>query len=424
MGFHLKRFFWLILSISIILPGFPLKEAVAQQGVSEDVPKVGMTPRLLRKPERVLDEEQCSALLNRINFLRSPQHRQKLQNGMDSVDKLLDQAREGKQEADAKLRKVLKEEAKGFLKNLALDKLAVGKYRKSIQLLQKEGKTGAAKFLLPLKKLEKALGDSHLALQAVIDAQGAQTDYFLKQVSNARKTSQAAQGAHQSLLDEMVLSDLPKDLGEILSSVAPGFPAILFKLGHLGIQVTAASLDKYWSGQNLSTLKKHSGRMHYQLRAMDLNLDSGQYRYRKYCKVKVPPTEQAKSQISEPPPPLTPAAPTEVAASEAPGSGIALPLLGGIVGLGAAGGAVALAAGGLGGGGGDGGGAASASDSCDACCRETDGSWCEAAFGNACCPAGFPHFYPDGRCYETISDIDGDGALDFNFTLCGCEVTP
>lgn len=70
---------------------------------------------------------------------------------------------------------------------------------------------------------------------------------------------------------------------------------------------------------------------------------------------------------------------------------------------------------GAGGGGGGGG-------YCGGNCSDPGYAYCEASWGNACCPDGLPHYYSDGNCYQTISDIDGDGILDYDFVLCGCPV--
>jgi hypothetical protein len=365
----------------------PLGEAKAQQ-----VP-------LLREQERVLTDEQCAALLKKINFLRDPGYAQKLRNSLESVGRMARQAEQGQREADERLRRELTDQAKDFLDDLAMkgvEKLELNLFRREIQRLHEAGVLPAAQRLLIQKKaidlgiqLDKLLG--YLDTAAGWYDQG--MTLYLRQITEASKTTQAAQEADKSLYDQVIESGAPKWLGERVAQAGGPLTEIGFKLGYLAVTAGPIYGESYYAGQSLAQLKESMNRMSDQLQRIELDRNMYEHQYDRDCK----PTPSTEATTS----PETPAAPTP--ASKA-GGGISpwVWILGGAAVVGGVG-AAALAAGRSGSTSSSSGGSRTSAASC------SSGLFCRTSTGKTgCCPSringqGFIGLCPNSNACVTLA---------------------
>lgn len=355
---HLRQLLCLILTIGMVLMGFPIKGAAQQEGTSRMLASEGVaiesrTPGLLREPEPLVD---CTQYSKRIENLKRMQDNPVQRDAREKARALIEAAKQSRRDAYDRATRQAVNELSGMLKDLAVNKAKMLKsndvLRQRLRDLQRRGLSKAQKkeWFKANQNLNKLvenvdkLGDE---LNKVADL-GNDSQNLLLQLQKSQDVSRSLQQEFWDLNRQFVDSGMAKDVGLALSGLLGPAGQISFQLANLAIVAGVDALEGAMiSLKDLPTYERNLATMEFQHRKIPMDIEIAQRNFRK-CQKKV----EARNSMRQPTPApaAPPPSPPETTASAKSGSGMGTALA---VGLGLAGAAaVAVGVGGMPSGGG------------------------------------------------------------------------
>jgi hypothetical protein len=346
---HLRQLLCLMLTICMVLIGFPIQGAAQEEGTSRMLASEGVaiesrtTPGLLREPEPL---EDCTQYSKSIENLERMQANPVQRDAREKARALIEAAKQSRRDAYERATQQAVNELTGMLKDLAVNKakmLTSNKVlRQRLRDLQRRGisKAQKAEWLKANQNLNKLvenvdkLGDE---LNKVADVSN-DSQNLLLQLQKPQDLSRSLQQELFDLNRQFVESGMAKDVGLALSGLLGPAGQISFQLANLAIVAGVDALEGAMiSLKDLPTYENNLATMEFQHRKIPMDIEIAQ-RHFKECQKKL----EARNSMSKPTtPPPPPPSPSESTASKSSGPGMGTALA---VGLGLAG-AAAVAVG-------------------------------------------------------------------------------
>ncbi len=345
---HLRQLLCLILTIGLVLIGFPIKVAAQDEGTSRMLASEGVavesrTPGLLRELEPL---EDCAPYSKRIENLERMQNNPVQRDAREKARALIEAAKHSRRDAYERATQQAVKELSGMLKDLFVNKgkmLTSNKVlRQRLRDLQRRGisKGPRAELFKANRNLNKVvdnvdkLGDE---LNKVADL-GNDSQNLLLQLQKPQDLSRSLQQKFMDLNRKFVDSGMAKDIGSALSGLLGPAGQISFQLANLTIVAGADALEGAMiSLKDLPRYEKNLRIMELQHMKIPMEIEIAQRGF-KDCQKKL----EARNSMEKPqPPPPAPPSPPEKTAGKSSGSGMGTVLA---VGLGLAG-AAAVAVG-------------------------------------------------------------------------------
>jgi hypothetical protein len=342
---HLRQLLCLILTIGLVLIGFPIKVAAQDEGTSRMLASEGVavesrTPGLLRELEPL---EDCAPYSKRVENLERMQDNPVQRDAREKARALIEASKHSRRDAYERATQQAVKELSGMLKDLFVNKgkmLTSNKVlRQRLRDLQRRGisKGQKAEWFKANRNLNKVvdnvdkLGDE---LNKVADISN-DSQSLLLQLQKPQDLSRSLQQKFMDLNRKFVDSGMAKDIGSALSGLLGPAGQISFQLANLTIVAGADALEGAMiSLKDLPTYEKNLAIMEFQHRKIPMDIEIAQRSF-KECQKKL----EARNSMHKPTPP--PPSPPEKTASKSSGSGMGTVLA---VGLGLAG-AAAVAVG-------------------------------------------------------------------------------
>lgn len=345
---HLRQLLCLILTIGMVLIGFPIKGAAEDKGTSRMLASEGVaiesrTAGLLREPEPL---EDCTQYPKRIENLERMLDNPVQRDAREKARALIEAAKQSRSDAYERASQQAVKELKGMLKDLAVNKVKMltsnKVLRQRLRDLQRRGisKAQKAEWFKANQNLNKMvenvdkLGDE---LNKVADVSNDSQELLL-QLQKPQDLSRSLQQEFLDLNRKFVDSGMAKDVGLALSGLLGPAGQISFQLANLAIVAGVDALEGAMiSLKDLPKYEDNLATMNFQYRKIPMDIEIAQRDF-KDCQKKL----EARNSMHKPTPPPPPS-PSETTASSSSGPGMGTAL---VVGLGLAGAAaVALGVG-------------------------------------------------------------------------------